>query len=236
MKTKVIAIALLLLSVFVGGAQAATMLDVPFLYSAVETRARIIDEQTGQPVEGAVVVAQWILRGYWASEYTLHIAEAVTDQNGEFVIPAWGPKPRWPDTALKHFSPQLLIFKHGYKPLWLHNEAIADVAKYVPNYKTMKTKHLIANTNWLKGAPFDSVQRSMWKGLNIEIERFSGTSDRWLDLLIDFLRFIREENDKELPGLFQSLAAERSYFKANPISKYPWHLLNFFDRVDAALK
>jgi hypothetical protein len=212
--------------------------DTPPVYFAVETKARIVDEETGQSVEGAVVVAQWVLRGAWSSQHTLHIDEAITDHNGEFVIPGFRPKFRVPLMELRHSSPQLLIFKAGYQPLWLQNEKLEEVAKYVPNYKTLKTKDLVRSTRWwIYGGSRDLVQRSMWNGLSIEIEKFNGTSDRWLDLLEHFVIFIDDEDEKKLPRLFNALATERSYFKANPLSKYPPERLDyFFNDVDEALK
>lgn len=227
-----------LLGALIRTGESASVADLPLFYSAKETRARVVDEETGQPVEGSVVVAQWILASIPERGPLLHIAEAVTDKNGEFVIPAWGPKPRRPFTYLKAFSPELLIFKHGYQPLWLHNELLKDVAEYFPNYKKMKTKDLSNGTAWYKGNPTESVQESMWNGLNIQIEKFTGTSDRWIDLLFTFSRFIaeEEENDKEVRQLFQALAAERGYFKDNPVTKYHWRVPSFFDRVERALK
>lgn len=236
MTLKPILVIAFLLGVMIRTGESASM-DVPLFYSAKETRARIVDEETGQPIEGAVVVAQWILASIPERGPTLHIAEAVTDKNGEFVIPAWGPKPRRPLTVLKYLSPELIIFKHGYQPLWLHNESLKDVVEYFPNYKNMKTKDLRNGAAWYNGNPTESVQESMWNGLNIQIEKFNGTSDRWLERMVEFLRFIREEDDKQLRQLFTALAAERAYLKEKPVSQQrrTW-LLDFSDRIDRALK
>lgn len=214
-----------------------TPVPPPQTYAAEETRARIVDEGTGEPIEGAVVVAQWILAVISGRGPTMHIAEAVTDKIGEFVIPAWGPKPRRPLTELTYKSPQLLIFKHGYQPLWLQNESLKAVAEYFPNYKNMTTKDLSKGTSWFKGSPLDPVQKSMWTGLNIQIEKFNGTSDRWLSSLENLLSFIAEQDDKEVPRFFDAYAAELEYFKVNPVTKQKQaQLYSLSDRIKRARK
>ena len=35
--------------------------DIPLSYSAKPTRGTVIDRQTGQPLEGVIIVGQWIL-------------------------------------------------------------------------------------------------------------------------------------------------------------------------------
>ena len=212
-------------------------MDLPLFYSAKEIRARIVDEKTGEPIEGAVVVAQWVFSPPSGRGPTLHIVEAVTDKQGEFFIAAWGPKPRRPLTQLAHHSPQLLIFKHGYVPLNLHNESIKRVMKAFPNYKTMTTRHLVNAAAWYEGEPNQSVQECMWNGLNIQIERFSGTSDRWLWLINAILTYIARDEDKEVRQLFQVLAAERNYFKTHPVSREQQVVLfDLVRRIERALE
>ena len=95
-----------------------------FIYYANAIEARVIDSQTGGPVQGAIVTANWQLEGGFESGIAvdqLKILETVTDVNGKFIIPAWGPK-----VSLRgHASfkwPQILVFKPGYKSLRLTNE------------------------------------------------------------------------------------------------------------------
>lgn len=95
----------------------------PLTYSAEEIRGQIVDAETGQPIEGAVAVAQWVLSHIGSGHYgkRLHIHETVTDRNGNYVIPAWGPKPQLPLTELVYRDPQILLFKSGYEPEGLEN-------------------------------------------------------------------------------------------------------------------
>ena len=64
-------------------------------YSAKEIEARVIDADTRQPLEGVNVVAHWVLHfGMEGGQQTdLELMETVTDKNGRFHFPAWGPKP-----------------------------------------------------------------------------------------------------------------------------------------------
>jgi hypothetical protein len=104
-------------------------------YSAEPIEAWVVDAETGQPLEGVIVVAHWKLEGtglYWDTEKwelagsihqghtvgALQVFEAVTDHNGRFFFPAWGPlKAR--NGILTDSDPALLLFKGGYeyKPL-----------------------------------------------------------------------------------------------------------------------
>jgi len=95
----------------------------PLTYSAKEIRGQVVDAETGRPIEGAVVMAQWVLSHIGSGHYgkRLHIHETVTDKNGNYVIPSWGPKPRLPMTDLIYRDPEILIFKSGYEPEGLEN-------------------------------------------------------------------------------------------------------------------
>ena len=99
----------------------------PPVYFTATVRAQVIDEGTGQPIEKAIVVAQWKLFevGFGDSGHRgrrLRIYETVTDANGYFVIPASGPLWRPPLTKLTK-DPDLAIFKRGYMPVTYGNEA-----------------------------------------------------------------------------------------------------------------
>ena len=94
----------------------------PLTYSAREIHGQVVDAKTGQPIEGAVVVAQWILFQIGSGHGPrLQIFETVTDKAGNYAFPAWGPKPHSPFTELDREDPQILIFKSGYDPRSLYN-------------------------------------------------------------------------------------------------------------------
>lgn len=97
----------------------------PLTYSAKEVRGQIVDAETGDPIKGAIVVAQWVLFhvgiGHGGHKSRIHIDEAVTDKDGRYYVPAWGPKIRPPMTELVNRDPEILIFKSDYEPRTVQN-------------------------------------------------------------------------------------------------------------------
>ncbi len=92
---------------------------------AATFKGRLMDADTKEPIEGAVVVAKWhkeraTVAG--ASSVLKDVKEALTDKNGEWVIK--GPKGRWGGDILAIFTfltgvyytnpPEFIIFKPGY--------------------------------------------------------------------------------------------------------------------------
>ena len=92
------------------------VLPGPPVYSAPATEGSVVDADTGQPLEGVIVVAYWELKGLHAYPVGLMmVQEGVTGAEGRYSLPAWGPKPRWPVTGeLDSTEPELLFFKSGY--------------------------------------------------------------------------------------------------------------------------
>lgn len=74
---------------------------------------RIIDADTGQPIEGVVVLGEWsteIITPGGATHNFYNAQETVTDKNGEFSIEGLGLK------ILSNVTPMdVLIFKAGYE-------------------------------------------------------------------------------------------------------------------------
>ncbi|MFZ5619390.1 MAG: carboxypeptidase-like regulatory domain-containing protein [Pseudomonadota bacterium] len=50
---------------------------------------RVLDAQTGQPIEGAFVVMRWIGYGGYSQSQCFHVDVAETDAQGRFRIPEW---------------------------------------------------------------------------------------------------------------------------------------------------
>lgn len=175
----------LIAACLLGGFVASAVAGPPSQYSAEAISATVIDAETRQPLEGVIVVAHWQLFystvGGRVPGGQLEVLETVTDQDGKFSFPAWGPKkvPKYqpqegdswlahipflaPDAFLDNLDPQLLLFKPGYEYRGLQN----------PSRST--TDH-------------STVRRSVWNGKRVEMKPFKGTAMEQFKVLMDFSR------------------------------------------------
>jgi hypothetical protein len=100
-------------------------------HSAQEIRGNVADAETGAPLNGVIVVAQW--EPYYQGNGhapghrgVVHIHETVTNKHGQFVIPSWGPKPLPVGAIMKEADPALRFFKPGYMPFGAVNSIFMD--------------------------------------------------------------------------------------------------------------
>jgi hypothetical protein len=135
---------------------AVPALAQPAAYSARPLAARVVDDESGAPLAGVIVVAQWklvreVVPGAMQKAYgdTMRIEETETDADGRFAFAGWGPVPRPAGFHLEHQDPQLLLFKAGHYPRRVENEPRAK--------------------------PVQSAERaSQWDGATIRLRRFTG--------------------------------------------------------------
>jgi hypothetical protein len=127
-------------------------------YSAKPITATVVDAETGEPLEGVNVVAHWVMNDpAWRRAGDLELMEAVTNKEGKFHIPGWGPKgipsdlPR--GTRLGNDDPGLILFKSGYKVDGLSN---------------------MLQPNRLRPENDIPVRYSDWDGKVIRLEKFKG--------------------------------------------------------------
>ena len=90
-------------------------------YTAAPIEAWVVDADTGAPIEGAVVTANWQLVAFGfdtggRKQGQLEVMETVTDKNGRFYFPGF-TKINLSGSALGESDPQILIFKPGYRHL-----------------------------------------------------------------------------------------------------------------------
>lgn len=114
-------------------------------YSAKSITFTLVDEVTGQPIEGAIVTANWQLAtGSFAGGDVVQgnqkVMETVSTAEGKVHFPAWGPEWNKYGGHIKENDPQMFIYKVGYEPARLYN--------WTANYKY----------------PKDSLRVSMWDG------------------------------------------------------------------------
>jgi len=127
----------------------------PSHYSAEAIEARVIDADSKTPLEGVIVTANWQLLGGMEGSLPLSqlmVMEAITDRNGAFKFPAWGPLKR-SQGYLREDDPQLLLFRSGYEYRKLSNPV------------SSKINH-------------DPLRRSDWNGKTIEMRKFKETDDQ----------------------------------------------------------
>jgi hypothetical protein len=121
---------------------------LPDTYAGAAIGGRIVDGATGKPIEGAVVVASWIVSPtYYFHAPTkfkvIHLVEAVSDTNGNYSIPAWGPIERpsgW--EKFRASDPSLGVFKPGFEPVFLENIAWKTREQTGPPFNTRDTAFL----------------------------------------------------------------------------------------------
>jgi hypothetical protein len=87
-------------------------------YTVDPIEAWVVDAETGQPIEGAVVTANWQLVAFsfdtgGRKEGQLEVMETATDKNGRFYFPGF-TKLNPGGNELREEDPQILIFKPGY--------------------------------------------------------------------------------------------------------------------------
>jgi hypothetical protein len=117
------------------------------IYLAKGVHGRVVDAETGRPLAGVVVVARWPKYGGLLHPTTLGyfaLQEAVSDADGRYAIPGWGPRLRGRGTPERD-RPRLWFFKAGY-------------VNFTPN-------------NVFRGSPWDVVLRSDWDGKTVELQR-----------------------------------------------------------------
>jgi hypothetical protein len=158
----------------------------PPLYWAEAIHARVTDAETGAPVEGAVVVADWKLYGggigHGGHRESLFVEETATDGNGEFTFGKWGPKRR-PAHAVLDTAPWLVIFKAGYHHRFLPNAADSN----------------------------ESVRRSDWDGQTVPLRPFTGTAEERLSALRLVLSISAQQ-----PRILREILAERVAYPSWP--------------------
>lgn len=100
-------------------------------YSTKEIRGNVVDAETGAPLPGVVIVAQWLLDSKYVGENNalLKVMETVTDKEGKYVFPAWGPIVLPPLADFRAGDdPLVLYFKLGYERASESNEYVSRIA------------------------------------------------------------------------------------------------------------
>lgn len=198
-------------ALLLAAAMTTTLTACSHTYSADAISARIVDADTGAPVQGVNVVASWTYGGgEWldTSTHAVMVLEAVTDADGRFTIPAWGPK--LSSRRLSAGQPAFWIFKSGYD---------LGVA--------------FSRTGALDYAP--ERMTSTVNGETIPLKKFEGSIDAYADRLtylgadIDqLLRNASECNWKGMPKFLVAIDRQARLFDTT-VTTAPLSQLKFMD-------
>jgi hypothetical protein len=163
----------------------------------------VVDGETGKPIEGAIVVAHWQLRGATLDSGTrqnqLEVVETVTDINGRFFIPGF-TKINFTLEQLREEDPRVVIFKPGFSIAGGHN-------------------------SYPIGAPGTGAHRSSpLRGKRIEVKSLSGDLDRYLrelSLVSATLSDLSASGDLgSVPKLIRAMVCEKRRLKSVSSQKF----------------
>ena len=91
----------------------------PLYFSSDKIRAKVVDAETGAPIDNAIVNINWVTKQgrYHGHNYlSFHLAEEITNAEGVFVVDEWGPKFSGMTWSMSASEPRLEIYKEGYFP------------------------------------------------------------------------------------------------------------------------
>ncbi|MES3001248.1 MAG: hypothetical protein V4787_11210 [Pseudomonadota bacterium] len=175
-------------------------------YSAKPIEGWVVDAATKKPLEGVNVVAHWVvqfgLEGGGGTD--LMLMETVTDKNGRYAFPKWGPVSvpmslPW-EARMKSQSPELIFFKPDYWPDARSNE-----------------------TKGPQPGPGPLVRTSDWNGKSIELRKFDDKLDRYGSMLGTVLTGVSYGDCKwkKIPRMIVSLEAESKRLSELKILSWP---------------
>lgn len=100
-------------------------------YSAQAITGKVVDAETGEPLAGVIIVAQWMIDRKFVGDdkALLNVMETVSDSEGNYGFPAWGPISLPPMADFrKGEDPRVYYFKTGYWPEVESNGVVSDIS------------------------------------------------------------------------------------------------------------
>jgi hypothetical protein len=113
---------------------------------------KVIDEETGKPLEGVAVIAVWQLESF-IYRSKVYKTEAVSDMDGDVRLEGMPMRIRPPLSWFNSSDPEIHIYKSGYKSSFFNNAALAGPG-YVNGFDTRSAK-----------------RRSFWSGRTVAMVR-----------------------------------------------------------------
>lgn len=167
-------------------------------YSTDPIEAWVVDAETGKPIEGAVVTANWQLVSFGLDTggrrlRQLAVTETRTDKNGRFFVPGI-IRPNITFDELGEEDPQVLIFKSGYQYF-----------RIVNNYPIGRESPGAHRTSWVKGKTV-----KLEKDNTVGARRAAG-----LDSLTTSIMTLWMSGDyRRIPEMIRALSCEKKRLKS----------------------
>lgn len=139
-----------------------------FFYSEGPWKGTVIDTETKEPIEGAVVIAAWrkiYMSPVGSNSRFLDAVETLTDKNGFFYIPKFKAVNLIPIAYME--GPRISIYKPGYS--------------FFPSGEYFSTYF----PNSLLKVSFPEMEEMLLKGVTVELLRFKTKKERMEGLPAD---------------------------------------------------
>lgn len=132
-------------------------------YKADPISGKVIDKDTGKPLEDVHVVAQWEL---YRNDFVdnLEVQATKTDKDGNYRLPGFNYKTVI-GKYLEGFSPQLHFYKPGYGSITLMNDSY--------QYKKYKNSLVERPVSSVIKTSEGNMSRSFWDGQTIKLNKFN---------------------------------------------------------------
>jgi hypothetical protein len=155
-----------------------------------EQNGVVLDEETHQPIEGAIVVARWFgtISAVFDSQTTCyHVESTSTDAQGRYLIPAWTKLPG----KVHHSAVNYTVYKAGYRQLAERMPMGGELLQRDTGSLSDRLQYLGKLSGATRcGEPGDSRKQliPLYRALYAEAKRTAGASPEE-KRVIDFLRY-----------------------------------------------
>jgi hypothetical protein len=178
-------------------------------FTADAINGKIVNEETGAPLAGVIIVAEWYVqeRLVGRGNGLLNVMETVSDKDGNYGFPSWGPKllPMSPYPIFGSGNdPLVLYFKNGYWPAIESNDASdpESIATRKPPLGGFQ-----ANGKAIKLRKWDGKnEREYYDKVRFMVDQLNGGWKKYprMTLAIDriFQMLVQREKRKEIPPFF----------------------------------
>lgn len=175
------------------------------MLSAEPVTARVVDADTGKPLAGVAVMAYWELHngsltGHSFGCGAVDVEGSVTDQEGQFHIPGWGPVSIFGSCGMREASPSMILFKSGYYAHGVNNNPLDPLGTVS-----------VSRSRW-NGK---TIQLRVVKDMDLEAKGAFSYADDFSSLNDSLGRFVFSDcNWKKIPDMLRAIYIQEEGFSA----------------------